>query len=828
MKKIIQRTGILFLIFIAALVVYFISSKNVMEKEYAVYSSMEEPGLPVVYTMVQDMEVNCLRGYLQDMGNVTARDSISVLPEDRKLQIRIQQYGNPITGISYEVRDLSMDRLIERTELSQWESSDDSITAVLPVQNLLEKNEDYLLTILVDTAEQEIRYYTRVMWCDNTRAADMLRLAEEFTRKSLDSERARDLVSYLETNPAEDNSSLGHVTIRSSFRHLTWDGLPVELVGEPQVTLQEFDGIMGQVQVKYQTAINQEDGARILVNAEDNFTMKWNEQRIYMMNYDRYAQELFTGADHSYSGKRIILGINEDDHVRTMKSPNSQYLTFKTNGNLWSYDQKEKKAVCIFSFNSQKDDGVRSGYDRHDVKILSSGDDGNVDFLVYGYMNRGSYEGRMGVVLYTYDRAGNRVRERFFLPASQSYEKLEEDINRLSYLSPSQMIYLMIEGNVYGIDLNSSESMVVTQGLSEGSYAVSEDGSRFAWQDGGGLYDSGKIHVMDFTTAQKQEITGKAGDYARVLGFVGNDLIYGLGRSEDAWIVNGRVKGMPMYAMYIIDSQMEIASQYQKEGIYIADVVTEEGRIHLNRLIRMSENQYMYQDEDTIVCNQKIEGDPLEGIGWYASEDRGKLYFVQADSEIKGASVKTDMPDAFSYEDTSVLEFGVPAAAGLSDSAMIFHAYGGGHYLGSSRSFQTAVNMAYPKMGFVTDENQHILWDRINRQPIRNLKDPVEAARAITKYLGTFTGNQLYEEDGLVMIDAGGCSLSQVLYFIDKGIPVIAYVEDGQYLFLSGYDQYNVTLCDPVSGETWKMGLGDGAAYFERFQNDFLVGVEIQ
>ena len=59
MKKILQKAGILFLIFIGALVVYFISARNTMEKESAVYTSMEEPSLPVVYTQLGGQEINC-------------------------------------------------------------------------------------------------------------------------------------------------------------------------------------------------------------------------------------------------------------------------------------------------------------------------------------------------------------------------------------------------------------------------------------------------------------------------------------------------------------------------------------------------------------------------------------------------------------------------------------------------------------------------------------------------------------------------------------------------------------------------------------------------
>lgn len=826
MKKVLQRAGILFLIFIGALVVYFLSARNTMEKELTVYTAMEEPSLPVVYTRMGDMEINCLRGYMQDMGNQAARDSISVLPENRELNLRIHDYGSTITGISYEIRNLSMERLVERTEVEEWSTGDGSVDVILPIQNLLARNKTYLLTLTVTTGEKEIHYYTRVMWPDTSYALDMVQLAEEFTRKSLDYEQARSLVSYLETNDTENNSSLGHVTIRASFNHLTWDGLDVEMAGEPLITLQEFDGIMGQLQIRYKVAVNQADGTRSLVDTEDNFTMKWNEQRIYMMNYERNANEEFDGSSEAFSGKKILLGISNDDKIRVMKSPNSNYLSFQTGGDLWCYDYEDKKAVCIFSFKSNVDDGVRSGYNKHDVKIMSVQDDGSVDFLVYGYMNRGKYEGKMGVVYYHYNKEEDTVQEKFFLPASESYDMVKSDVGRLSYLSENDMMYIMLEGAVYGIDLKSNESLVVAQGLTEGTYAVSTDASRFAWQEGQNIYESEKVHVIDFNISQKQEIVGEVGDYVRVLGFVGNDLIYGLSNSKDKWIVNGRLKGIPMYAMYIVDTQMEVESEYKKDGIFISDVMVQDGRIHLKRLVTLGENQYLYQSEDTIVCNQKVETDPMEGIGWFASQDKGKVYFVQADSEIRGEKVRRSAPKAFSYEYTSVLD--VRAAGTVqADDRMVFSAYGAGHYIGSSRSFSQAVDMAYGQMGYVTDNNQHIVWDRINRHPIRNIKSPVDEVRKMTKYLDTFEGSKIYE-DGLIMIDAGGCSLSQMLYYIDKGIPVIAYMESGRYMLLSGYDQYNVTLYNPETQETIKMGLNDANEYFETLQNDFLCALAVE
>ena len=89
------------------------------------------------------------------------------------------------------------------------------------------------------------------MWTDAPRVLEMLLLAEEHTRKGLDYGQAKELLSYLDTRPERDNSSLGHVTIRASFDHVTWDRLHAEMEREPRITLQELDVIMGKVQVQY-------------------------------------------------------------------------------------------------------------------------------------------------------------------------------------------------------------------------------------------------------------------------------------------------------------------------------------------------------------------------------------------------------------------------------------------------------------------------------------------------------------------------------------------------------------------------------------------------
>ena len=124
-----------------------------------------------------------------------------------------------VTGISYEVRSMDRERLVERTEVSDWRQTDDGILAVLPIQNLLTKEREYQLKIQLDTENfGPVYYYTRILWtdaADNARA--MVDLAADFSMKTFDYEQARSLTTYLETSPSEDNSTFGHTSIHSSF-----------------------------------------------------------------------------------------------------------------------------------------------------------------------------------------------------------------------------------------------------------------------------------------------------------------------------------------------------------------------------------------------------------------------------------------------------------------------------------------------------------------------------------------------------------------------------------------------------------------------------------
>lgn len=824
MNKTIKKITILAIVFLAAIGVYIIISLKNMNQSQTVYTAMDPPTLPVVYTDLFGTERNRLTAYRKEMDPDVAREALTILPQDRQLKVYCDGYGVHPTKITYEIRSLDQEQLVEKTELEVWDTQGDEDIVILPIQNLLLPGKEYLLHIMLETEPHgTVHYYTRALFPENEYGQPMAELARNFSTKTLSEREAAELVTYLETTSTADNSSLGNVTIKSSFSQLTWAGLKMELAGEMQVNMRELDGIMGQVEVSYQVRRTAENGEEELYDVSDYYTMKWSEKRIYLMDFNRITNQVFSGQPELFSGRRILLGIGNDDVVSQAKSDNGQYQAFVFNRDLWCYDQGEKQAEKIFSFRDIHDTSGRSSIRQHGIKILSVEDNGNVEFLVYGYMNRGNHEGYQGIGLYGYSRDGN-VAERFFIPSTKSFDRIEQEVELLSFYNGNGMLYLYQDCGVLGIDLHSKEYIVVADNLTDGRFVISEDKSRLAWQEEGSAEGLDTIHIFDLSSGNKQEIKTKDGSVLRILGFVQRDLVYGLARPDEMWVMNGRNEELPMYALEIIDEGLEIQTRYERDGYYIANAFVEDARIHVDRLVKLDQHQFVYHDSDTIVCNEPSDKTYMEGIGWYASETRRKLYFIQLAQEIRsGDRVKVTMSRELTYDQSEELHLD----AGYQNPGMLFYAYGRGKLQGIYTDFSDALRAAYEVMGFVTDGKQRILWDRVDRDSIRNIREPLSASGELLMNIeGLEKGKQIGED--LFILDARSCTLSQILYFIGQGIPVVAYAEGESYLLLSGYDQYNVTIYNPLTGESGKMGLNDANEYFNRYRNDFICGIRVK
>ena len=74
---------------------------------------------------------------------------------------------------------------------------------------------------------------------------------------------------------------------------------------------------------------------------------------------------------------------------------------------------------------------------------------------------------------------------------------MKSELGKLMYVNDGGELFLMMDGNVYGIDLNTREVRVVIEDLADGSYAVSETNRYVAWTEGKDT--DAAIHILNLS-----------------------------------------------------------------------------------------------------------------------------------------------------------------------------------------------------------------------------------------------------------------------------------------------------------------------------------------
>ncbi len=828
-KKFSINIGILLAViavisFIAAVSIYFVGSFRNTEREYAVYTTMEEPTLPIIYADIDGSYGNAMKGYMQEMGNKAASDSITPLPQDRRLKLKLKLYDNVVTELSYEVRSLDLDHYIEKTvmDVPQTDSTGDAYVE-LPIQNMIDKDTQYLLKINLKMGEKTVNYYTRIIWTDSDNMTRMLQTARDFSAKTFNYDEARDLAVYLESSESEDNSSLDTVRISSSFSQLTWGDSGMSLNSEQQFTIKEYDGMMGAIELKYGTeTLGGASENPDVYNNTDEFTMRAATDRVYLMNYVRSTSQVFDGSKHLFAGNRIRLGIISKDKLQTMKSENGRFTVFKSDKELWSYDSNAKKAVNVFTFRSEND-SIRAAFDSFDIKILSADNDGNIDFAVYGYMNRGRHEGYNGITYYKYLGSNQTIEEVCFIPIADNFENIKEELNELCTRNSTGSLYIKQQDAIYAIDGNSLELMSFASGLGTDSYAISEDQTKIAWVEGD-IYSTNSIKLTNLEDNTTKTINAEPDTVLTVLGFCNNDLIYGVRGIDDNLTINGKIKGRPVYELYIVDSDLNTVMEYHKDGLYFEDVRVDGDRIHLAQYRKGEINgEYSFVSRDTIVSSAVSQDNYTQYISSADSDTKKRMYYVNLDENIKTTrSLDVISPKNISYEKSGDVEL----SNLRKNEEEVYYAYANGRMLGKCDNLEEAINLCYDGIGWVRDENCVVLYNRTDRSSVYTIKEPYSAAAEFiaARAEGTLETGKV-NSSGYMVLDAQGLELNKLMYYIGKGIPVMAELDAGNYCLLYAYNRDSIGIMYPADSaeqsSTVSMELNEAAQYFAKYNSDF-------
>ncbi len=840
MKKGIIKLMAFFAVFVVALIVV----SRIMNKGHDNLTMEMPPAtLPLVTMEWDGIAYNELHGYTTAADVTFQRDTVTVLGESRETGFAVETYGRNVTGISIEVRSADGTRLIENTEVTGYLEKQDRIEGEIGLKDLIQRDTEYSLTIMLELDESStVFYYTRVIWSKDLAVGEKLQYVQDFHRRLYDREAARELTKYLETDPKlEDNTSFHNVNIHSSFRQITWDELGVEEVMEPAIYLTDIASQTASLLVDY--IVSTSEGKNVTYYmVEEHYRIRYTPERIYLLDYQRNMTQI-PDKDKMYGNDKILLGITDPD-VSMRESEDGNIVVFEVSKRLFSYNAASNKLTLLFSFYDEDNADARTVYDHHAIKIMDVDEGGNVQFAVYGYMNRGRHEGEVGIQLYMYDNALNTVEELIYIPYDKTYTMLAAEMSALLYLNRGSQLFFALDGVVYKVDMAEKTLMRLLEITRESSLQVSDNHKIAVWVEG---EDPGSGTVLNIhNLSNDTHCTVKVGqnEAIRPLGFMEEDIIYGVAYTQNIIRESSGRIFFPMYKVCICNAFGELLKEYEQPGIYITGCTVSDKQITLQRVGLMESGGYQEIEPDHIMNSQETESG--KNVIVTAAIDRYERYVeIQTRKNIDSKTIKVLTPKEVVYEGGRILKL---PEADCGERYYVYGAYGVNDIFFSPAE---AVRLAYSISGIVLDNSGDCIWrrgNRVNRNQIMAIKQPEKAQEGgslaacldtIFKYEGLLRSSEymlqqggtvaeILEEnlEGCQVLNLTGCSLDAVLYFTNRDIPVLALLENGEAVLITGFNETQVAIFEPSTGRLYKRGMSDSAKWLEENGNLFFTYVK--
>lgn len=815
MKKKLIRAGILLVIFICG-VAGFSSLMNYQSTDNK--TDMETASSPSMAMMIEDTEVNRMYAYADDMDVRFVRDGLTPVGTDRSLKVSIIPNGREIDSLVYEVCTSDGEQVIENNKIRSFtEEEDGRLTAEFTLSQPILMNQEYALNFTLSTEDGTWNYYTRLLQRAGLSTAQYVEFVNSFYTKTFAQDDTGDLTTYLEPDTSVVSNSFRSLDIHSDVDMITWGDLAPQISRPGIPTIEDISENSGSISLTYYISAENESGEVEKYQVDEFYRMSYNQTRVYLLDFQRHVKQVLTTEQNLVSNGKINLGITDTD-VQYMSDSTGTILAFVQQGDLWSYNIETNKMTRVFSFRDTGSNDERNDINQHDIKIVRVSENGDIDFILYGYMNRGQHEGQVGTSVYHYSAEQNAMEEEFFLRSLQSSEFLQKDVEKLSYVSEDGNLYLLLEGNLYRFQMEEKTYEVLQEQIEDDCFFVSENSRYAAWMDGMDPYNTTSITFIDFNTGEQKTIQADQGTRIRLFGFINNDLIYGVANESD--IVTNASGGtdFAMTEVRIQNFDGELVKSYHQDGYYVLDVTIQENLLELSRATKVGDS-FAGTSGDQIMNNVRSKQDEVFSVITSTTVRQGNVTSIQFAADSSGQPpLVVDTKIIENPDRTLNMELS-------SESEDKYYVYGGGELSGIYDSASQAVAKAEEESGIVLNTAQQYIWEAGNtgdRASISAQDLPEAVAQAS---LDAAALNEALKGQGKV-IDMTGCTLEQILYEVSAQRPVIAKGENGQAVVIIGYDNYNTILYNPSTQETYYFGMQDSTDTFQANGNVFLCYLE--
>ena len=808
MKWFLKRLLLLLAVFAASLTVFSLIINR--KHDFTDTKGQQAASLPVLYMLNGETEFNPMYGYTRMPLADTFRETLTLLTPERDLRIRLYNCGMNVKGITYTVTSLSDGSVLEEGRVKRLAGDGTVTEGDIHLEQPVAMAREYGLSFAVDVGRDSPVYYqTRVVSRSGQNLSWYLDYAMQFCGCCVDKALTEQMEGQLEPNAAGLTASFHKLDIHSPEEMLTWGSLTTSFAVTPKPKLLEINETTVSIGLEYILRAASEGSGEEYWYVTEFYRMRKAQDQVILLDFERTTDSFFDGALPVLSGDGLNLGVAGRETVYRSNEA-GDITAFVRNRELWIYDRKANKVTCAFSFRAD-----RTAYDlretRQTLDILVSNvyDNGNADFIVYGYMPTGVHEGQPGLSVYRYDAMDNTTTERVFIPLSDSFAFQEKNVARLAHVNTAGQLFLCLGDSIYRVDMATQAVDVLEDRVDWDSFRVSDSGMIMSWMD-----DASHIRLLNLENGATSEISAPQDMNIRNLGFSGEDALFGLAYFSNSYT---DAAGNPVFLMSkvcIADFDGNVKMEYYRNGIYVTDIDRNEDVLLLKRAVKSETGVERAEDDQVVYYAPKTVNNV--SLSFTQTEEKGTQALLTFNTAGKTSNLLA------LYSRYAAAE-SVPEAVIDADrlSGDYYYVYAKGGLLLVTARLNEAIASADENVGVVLDGRQQYVWERGNVKTAVKL-DFSSVPEALVTAQTTEASVAAAIGDGYNVRNLSGCSLSSIRYQLSSGYAVVGRWNAGEDILIMGYDQYNIWFCDPWSGELKAVAIEDAEEHFTRMNNVFI------
>lgn len=774
---------------------------------------------PTVSILTCGEEINSISGYSSNLSTILNREDLIPIGPDGIFELKIKEYETDIRRLKYEVLDVSSEAEVDSGTINAFEKQDGyKIVRIKLKADLKEGTEYAMKATLIGNTGKRMYYYFRIKQYQTPNLAEKIAFVRNFSSNTLSAVAAENeaIIPYLETKSGSTTDSYHYVDIYDSYKTVCWGDLMPTLITEPVISVTEFYEEIMTATVRYGVAIDAGYGPENY-QVEEYFRIRYLGDVVHLLNYERHTESMFDAEHASLSQSDLKIGVTAAEDVELYSNSDSTVTAFVRNGSLYCYNMAENTLATVFSAGHGSMERMCSRKQMYDIRVLKMEEDGNITFLVSGYMNHGVYEGRVGLFVYRYFEDEQRLEELIYVPVNTTYQILKEELGEFAYFNEYDVFYFMVNKGVFSYNLVTEELTTLASDVRKGDYVYSVNKRFLAYQEHG---RTDKVTLLYPETGKSVTVEPEAGEYIKLLGCSEDNLLYGYGKESDLYVnEDGRIT-YAMYRMEIENSLGQTQKVYEKEGYYVESAKTSGNVIRLDRLIKDTKGGYEPTDSDYILNKDKVENGKIT-LAERVTERMLTEYYISFPS----AFVMEELPKETDVLYTVVKEDTTLRVGEMESGEEAYYTYYYGMIDGIYEAAGDAILAADLNTGTVINEKGKVVWERgvkTNAASVPHVTGvkatgdvgSLQAAlrmmlstKGVTAEISEAEVQQPLQQVMKKYTNADvavltGATLDEILYFIWKGQPVLAMTETGTAVVLTSYTSGTVTYYDPVKGRS--------------------------